>query len=71
MRELLGSDLTLEQLRAELDQIKAEVAEILSTELVAAGPTDESPTTTEGTTTAPPETTTGETTTEGSTATTP
>jgi putative peptide zinc metalloprotease protein len=72
LRELLGADLTLAQLRAELDQIKAEVAEILSTELVAAGRNDESPTTTEGTTTAPPpETTTAETTTDGSTATTP
>jgi putative peptide zinc metalloprotease protein len=71
LRELLRSDATPEQLQAELEQIKGEVADILSTQLVAAGPTDESPTTTEGTTTAPPETTTGETTTEGSTTTTP
>jgi putative peptide zinc metalloprotease protein len=71
LRELLRSDATPEQLQAELEQIKGEVADILSTQLVAAGPTDESPTTTEGTTTAPHETTTGETTTEGSTTTTP
>jgi putative peptide zinc metalloprotease protein len=77
LHDLLGSDLTLAQLQAELDQIKAEVAKILATELVAAGPTEEAPTTSEGTTTAaPPETTTegtgtGETTTEASTSTTP
>jgi putative peptide zinc metalloprotease protein len=76
LRDLLESDLTLAQLQAELDKIKAEVAKILATELVPAGPTEEAPTTTEGTSTAPPETTTGgtttgETTTEGSTSTTP
>jgi putative peptide zinc metalloprotease protein len=71
LQELLKSDVTLEQLRAELDQIKSEVADILANELVPAGRKDESETTTEGTTTAPPATTTGETTTDGSTTTTP
>jgi len=71
LRELLKSDLTIEQLQAELDQIKTQVADILATELVAAGNQDESGTTTDDTTTAPPETTTEETTTEGSTTTTP
>jgi putative peptide zinc metalloprotease protein len=72
LRELLRSDLTPGQLQAELDQIKAEIADILATELVPAGNQDESPTTTtEDTTTAPPETTTEETTTEGSATTTP
>jgi putative peptide zinc metalloprotease protein len=71
LHDLLQSDLTLEQLQAELDQIKTEVADILANELVPAGHKDESPTTTQGATTAPPETTTDETTTEGSTTTTP
>ena len=72
LRELLRSDPTPEQLQAELAEIKNEVADILATQVVAAGgPKNEDPTTTEGTTTAPPETTTGETTTDGSTTTTP
>jgi len=71
LRELLRSDPTLEQLRAELEEIKGEVADLLATQLVAAGPKGEAPATTEGTTTAPPETTTGETTTQGSMSTTP
>jgi putative peptide zinc metalloprotease protein len=72
LRELLRSDPTPEQLQAELGEIKNEVADILATQVVAAGgPKNEDPTTTEGTTTAPPETTTGETTTDGSTTTAP
>jgi putative peptide zinc metalloprotease protein len=71
LHELLRSDPTLDQLQAELEEIKSEVANILATQLVAAGPKDEGPTTTEDTTTAPPDTTTEETTTEGSTTTTP
>jgi putative peptide zinc metalloprotease protein len=79
LRELLRSDLTMEQLIAELDRIKVETADILANDLVPAGPAqdeeEEAPeeTPTEAaTTTAPPETTTtGETTTEGSTTTTP
>jgi putative peptide zinc metalloprotease protein len=77
LRDLLQSDMTLEQLQTELDQINAELAGILANELVAARPSEETPTTTEGTaTTTPPETTTEETateetTTEGSTSTSP
>ena len=68
LRDLLESDLTIEELQGELDQIKNEVADILATELVPAGksgetsPNTESTTTT--TTTAPSETTTAPTTTE-------
>jgi putative peptide zinc metalloprotease protein len=78
LRELLQSDLTLEQLTAELERIKNEIADILANELLPAGPPgddgdDTEPadtTTTAPTTTAPPETTTA-TTTEGSTTTSP
>jgi putative peptide zinc metalloprotease protein len=78
LRELLQSDLTLEQLTAELERIKNEIADILANELLPAGPSgddgeDTEPadtTTTAPTTTAPPETTTA-TTTEGSTTTSP
>jgi putative peptide zinc metalloprotease protein len=59
IRDLLQSDLTVEQLQAELDQIKNEVADLLATQLVPAGKSDGTPTTSEGaTTTAPPESTT-------------
>jgi putative peptide zinc metalloprotease protein len=80
LRDLLQSDLTVEQLRAELDQIRDEVADILATELVPAGRSSETPetttgatTTTDGATTPPPDsttttTTTEQPTTEGSTA---
>jgi putative peptide zinc metalloprotease protein len=80
LHELLQSDLTLEQLIAELERIQDEIAEILANELVPAGPPEEGDgggeTTTEATTTAPPETTTeatttAATTTEESTTTTP
>jgi putative peptide zinc metalloprotease protein len=71
LRDLLESDLTIEQLQAELDQIKTEVGDILANELVPAGHKDEDETTTEETTTEAPETTTEETTTEGSTTTSP
>jgi putative peptide zinc metalloprotease protein len=71
LRELLESDLTIEQLQAELDQIKMEVGDILANELVPAGQKDDDETTTEETTTEEPETTTEETTTEGSTTTSP
>jgi putative peptide zinc metalloprotease protein len=75
LRDLLHSDLTLEQLVAELDRIKNEVADILANELAPAGPPSdgggtETETDTTATTTAPPETTTA-TTTEESTTTTP
>lgn len=75
LRELLKSEITIEQLQAELAQIKNEVADILANELVAAGDKDENSTTTTETPTtteAPVTTTTTEpTTTEGSTSTTP
>jgi putative peptide zinc metalloprotease protein len=75
LRDLLQSDLTVEQLQAELDQVRDEVADIIATQLVPAGKSDGTPTSTEGaTTTAPPETTstTEEPSTEGSsTSTTP
>jgi putative peptide zinc metalloprotease protein len=80
LRDLLASDLTIEQLQAELDEIRDEVADILATNLVPAGKSGETPTNTESaeTTTAPSETTTTTTpttteqpTTEGSTTTTP
>jgi putative peptide zinc metalloprotease protein len=74
LRDLLQSDLTIEQLQAELDQIKNEVADILATELVPAGKPESPPpppqTTTAAATTTPTSTT-EPTTTEGSTATTP
>ena len=75
LHKLRGADLTTEQLQAELDEIAAEIADILQTELLPAGPpapstsTETTTTTTSPTTTAP--TTTAETTTEGSTTTTP
>jgi len=54
LHDLLQSDLTIEQLRAELEQIKNEVADILANELVAAGPADQGPTETQGATTTAP-----------------
>ena len=81
LHELANSDLTLEQLLAELNEIKTELAEILATELVPAAPPPEATTTTTTTgetTTAPsptettaPTTTTEPTTTTGSTTTVP
>jgi putative peptide zinc metalloprotease protein len=80
LRDLLQSDLTVEQLQAELDQIRDEVADILATDLVPAGKSGGTPTNTGGaptTTTAPSDTTTTtpttteQPTTEGSTTTTP
>jgi putative peptide zinc metalloprotease protein len=75
LRDLLNSDLTIEQLQAELDEIRDEVADLLATELVPAGPARETPstTTTEGSTTTTPEptTTSEQPTTEASTTTTP
>jgi putative peptide zinc metalloprotease protein len=78
LRDLLQSDLTVEQLQAELDQIRDEVADILATDLVPAGKSGGTSSNTEGatTTTAPSDTTTTPTTTEqptteGSTTTTP
>jgi putative peptide zinc metalloprotease protein len=56
LRDLLQSDLTIEQLRAELDEIRDEVANILATELVPAGPSRETPSsTTDGSTTTTPQ----------------
>jgi putative peptide zinc metalloprotease protein len=79
LRDLLESDLTIEELQAELDEIRDEVADILARELVPAGPSEEAPSSGGTTTTAPsstPATTTEPTTTEqpttdGSTTTTP
>jgi putative peptide zinc metalloprotease protein len=81
LRDLLQSDLTLQQLTAELERIKNEIADVLATEIVPAGPAPEGEggtgTTTESATTTTPETTTATTTTptatstEGSTTTTP
>jgi putative peptide zinc metalloprotease protein len=71
LHDLAKSDLTIEQLQAELDEIKNEIADILAHELVPAGHGEEGSTTAGATTTAPPETTTAPTTTEGSTSTTP
>jgi putative peptide zinc metalloprotease protein len=72
LHELANSDLTLEQLLAELKEIKAEIADILATELVPAGPPSETSMTTLSTTTEPPPppTTTTTTTTEPTTTTT-
>ena len=71
LRDLLQSDLTIDQLQAELDEIRDEVADILATQLVPAGTSGEkqpsntdTTTTTTTTTTAPSETTTTPTTTE-------
>ena len=79
LRDLLQSDLTVEELQAELDEIRDEVADILATDLVPAGPSEATPSTTGETTTAPSSTpattteptTTEQPTTEGSTTTTP
>jgi putative peptide zinc metalloprotease protein len=71
LHDLAKSDLTPDQLQAELDQIKTEIADILATELVPAGPPANNSATTESATTTAPETTTEPTTTEGSTTTTP
>lgn len=72
LQELRGADLTLEQLQAELDEIKAEIADILAAELVPAGSPEEPPTSTTGpTTTGTTTTTTTEAMTEPSTTTTP
>jgi putative peptide zinc metalloprotease protein len=79
LRDLLQSDLTVEQLQAELDQVRDEVADILATDLVPAGKSGGTSSDTESatTTTAPSDTTTTAPTTteqpstEGSTTTTP
>jgi hypothetical protein len=74
LQELRTADLTPEQLQAELDEIKAEIDDILATELEPAGAPQEPATTTENTTTttttAPAETT-EPTTTAASTTTSP
>jgi putative peptide zinc metalloprotease protein len=71
LHDLANSNLTPEQLQAELDQIKTEIADILAAELVPAGPPTNNSATTEGATTTAPETTTEPTTTQGSTTSTP
>jgi putative peptide zinc metalloprotease protein len=79
LRDLLQSDLTVEQLQAELDQVRDEVADILATDLVPAGKSGGTSSDTESatTTTAPSDTTTTtpttteQATTEGSTTTSP
>jgi putative peptide zinc metalloprotease protein len=74
LHDLANADLTVDQLHAELDEIRDEVADILATELVPAGKPESPPpppqTTTAAATTTPTSTT-EPTTTEGSTATTP
>jgi hypothetical protein len=73
LQELRTADLTPDQLQAELDEIQAEIADVLETELVPAGapekPAAATTSTTTTTTTAPTETT-EPTTTEASTTTT-
>ena len=72
LHRLRNAGLTLEQLQAELDEISAEIADVLATEIVPAGPPPESSTTmTTTTTTATVPTTTSETTTTGQTTTEP
>jgi putative peptide zinc metalloprotease protein len=75
LHDLANADLTIDQLRAELDEIRDEVADILATELVPAGkqenPPPPPPQTTTAATTTTPASTTEPTTTEGSTTTTP
>ena len=77
LHELRRAGLTTEQLQAELDEIAAEIADILQTELLPAGPpapatsTETTTTSTATTTTTTAPSTTAETTTEGSTTTTP
>jgi putative peptide zinc metalloprotease protein len=75
LHDLANADLTVDELQAELDEIAAELADVLKTELVPAGPPQESPPPNETTTTVPTTTeattTTEPTTTEGSTTTTP
>jgi hypothetical protein len=74
LHRLRTAGLTLEQLQADLDEISAEIADVLATEIVPAGrppePSTTTTTTTVGTSTADT-TTTGETTTEPSTTTIP
>jgi hypothetical protein len=76
LHRLRNAGLTLEQLQAELDEISAEIADVLATEIVPAGSppnpsSSSSSTTTTVETTTSETTTTGETTTEPSTTTTP
>jgi putative peptide zinc metalloprotease protein len=72
LRDLANADLTADQLRAELDEIRDEVADILATELVPAGkPENPPPPQTTTTTTTTPTSTTEPTPTEGSSTTTP
>jgi putative peptide zinc metalloprotease protein len=69
LHDLSSADLTVEQLQAELDEIRDEIKDILLTELVPAGPAEEEAPA--ATTTAPETTETTEpTTTEGPTTTT-
>jgi putative peptide zinc metalloprotease protein len=74
LHDLANADLALDEFQAKLDEIAADLADVLKTELVPAGPAPESPPSTETTTTTEPTTTTTTTTepttTEGSTTTT-
>jgi len=74
LEALKGQDLTIAQLQALLDEMAAQIADVLTNHLVAVGPTTQEPapaTTDEGTTTTPPDTTTTPTTTQDTTTTTP
>jgi putative peptide zinc metalloprotease protein len=73
LRSLKKEDLTIQQLQAILDDMQAQIADVLANHLVPAGPrnaVDQAATTTTGTTTAP-ETTSVPTTTEETTTTAP
>ena len=73
LRALKKEDLTIQQLQAILDDMQAQIADVLANHLIPAGPTnnaDQAATTTTGTTTAP-ETTSVPTTTEETTTTAP
>jgi putative peptide zinc metalloprotease protein len=69
LHALRKEDLTLDQLQAILDDMSAQIADVLENHLVSVGPTTPAATATETTTTTP--TTTSPTTTEEATTTTP
>jgi putative peptide zinc metalloprotease protein len=75
LEALKGQDLTIAQLQALLDEMSAQIADVLTNHLVSVGPTTQEPapatTDTGTTTTTPPDTTTTPTTTQDTTTTTP
>lgn len=70
LHELSKADLTLDQLIAELEALSQEIADVIASEMMPAGPPQEEPATTQPTETAttPRTTTTEPTTTEGTTS---